>query len=250
MSSRSRGSSNRSLEQLLPRIPIWQTIIDVFPDNVYALTKMTDTQGRLADWQQAAAWLQRLAQTTPDEHWPKYQLAPVLLKLGRVDEYRKLCEEMLEQFDASSDPLHEGRAIQTCLWRDEAIDNPQRLVEQMEVLLEKVGTGNYSWQTRMGMAYLRSGNASDAIEWLVKPLEPDSSAVPAYEIRARAALAIAYHESGDNAKAKEVYQRAAERYAEEAPQAGVDDLGSRWHDWLICDLLLEEAKLKLDQTET
>ena len=42
----------------------------------------------------------------------------------------------------------------------------------------------------------------------------------------------------------------AERFAEEAPEAGVDDLGAEWHDWLICDLLLEEAKLNLDPLES
>ncbi len=203
----------------------------------------------MADWEQAAAWLGRLAQTTPEEHYPQYQLAPVLLKLGRVDEYQELCRGMLEQFDESSKPLYEGRAIQACLWHADAIDDPQRLVARMQAIFDHDPSQLFYRQTALGIAHLRSGSIEDAIEWLEKAIAPDSSTIPTCEVRALAALAIAYHKSGEEAKAKEVYELATERFAEEAPEAGVEDLGSAWPDWLICDLLLEEAKLQLDRSE-
>jgi Tfp pilus assembly protein PilF len=101
----------------------------------------------------------------------------------------------------------------------------------------------------LGIAHLRSGSTDDAIQWLEKPLEPDSNVLPTCEVRALAALAIAYHEGGNHDKANEVYQRATERYAAEAPKAGIEDLGSSWHDWLICDLLLDEAKTRFSAAE-
>jgi hypothetical protein len=53
---------------------------------------------------------------------------------------------------------------------------------------------------------------------------------------------MAYHESGAAAKASELLAQAEAMYAEEAPEHGTDDLGSSWYTWLVCELLLEEAK--------
>jgi tetratricopeptide (TPR) repeat protein len=166
----------------------------------------------------------------------------VLLKLGRVDKYRELCQAMLDQFDESSGRTIEGHAIQACLWHPDAVDDPQRLVARMQVILDGDSTYVDSHQTAMGIAQLRCGSPSDAIEWLEKPLGSDSSITPRTEIRILAPLAIAYHQTGKAAKAKEIYEQAMELYSEEAPESGMEDLGRSWHDWLICDLLLEEAR--------
>jgi tetratricopeptide (TPR) repeat protein len=245
-SSRSSSGAPYTYEQLACRLPVWETVLEVFPDNVDALQQLKYTHGRLAHWEQAAHCLERLTELTPEDSWPRYQLAPVLLKLGRVEEYRKLCQGMLDQFDQSSQPRDEGHAIRVCLWHGGAVDNPQQLVERMEAIFDKERSKLFYRQTVLGIAHLRSGSPDDAVVWLEKPLKLDSSVAPSGEIRSLAALAIAYHQSGDQTKAKQVYQQATERYAAEAPQAGSDDLGASWTDWLICDLLLDEAKTRLN----
>ena len=99
----------------------------------------------------------------------------------------------------------------------------------------------------MGLAHLRCGDAAEAVDWLEKVLEPGSDVVLVCEIRARAGLAMAYQDSGKGVKARDTLQLAIERYSEKAPKPGVEDLGSAWCDWLICELLLEEAKGKIDR---
>jgi hypothetical protein len=79
---------------------------------------------------------------------------------------------------------------------------------------------------------------------LEKPVGPEEN----YDrLRARnlSMLAMAYEESDDHAKAQELLGQAEEHFAENAPKLGVEDGTDRWCDWLICQLLLEEAREKV-----
>ncbi len=50
--------------------------------------------------------------------------------------------------------------------RADVVDDPQRLVDRMQAIFDDESSPLYFRQTTLGMAYLRSGNAIDAIEWL------------------------------------------------------------------------------------
>ena len=53
--------------------------------------------------------------------------------------------------------------------------------------------------------------------------------------------------SADRARAQELLDQATKLNAEEGPQFGVEDGPVNWCDWLICDLLLEEAEGKITE---
>ena len=197
---------------------VWEIFADVFPEDTTIVYNAAVRRAQAADWEPAAKWLRRVADADPEQHLPQYRLAPLLLKLDRLDEYQELCQGMLGRFDESAEPLQQSRAVQACLWHPSAVENPQRLVDQMQAVFDSAPSSLYYRQTALGLAHLRNGSATDAINWLEQALDPDSGIVPTCEVRALAALAMAHQQSGDQSKAEETIQRALERYDAEAPR--------------------------------
>ncbi len=243
------GANATDFERISSAIPIWERVLEFDPENTSTLGRLANYHARLADWERAAELHERLAVATPDDFVPQYYLATILLKLDRLDEYREQCHRLLAEFGASADLLLQRRAIQSCLLHETGSQNHDQLLAQIQGILDEVPIVLHWRLTTLGLAHLRSGNASEAKVSLEKVLELDSAS-PSSQVRALATLVLVYLAESDEAKARETLQRATERYAEVAPEAGRTDLGSSsWHGWLICDVLLTEAKTRLKALE-
>jgi len=242
---RGRPATDTSTAPLLRAIPVWEKVVDIAPDQTEALGSLADLHARATHWQRAAELFARLVEATPELYRPQSRLAPLCLKLGQADRYRELCHAMLEQFDESTSMSSKYTPIRTCLLQSGAVDDYQPLIAELRAILESKVDSTAATvahcQTALGIAQFRGGEHPQAIEWLEKAIEPEPLPWP-LEVRSLAVLAMAYHASGDEAKARELLDRATQRYDEEAPRPAEDDLGLSWHEWLICDLLLTEAK--------
>lgn len=215
-----------------------ERVIAMAPDDVATGKALADLYGRSGDWEKAADRLARLAELDADDYSSRSKLASVLLKLGRSERYVELCQEMQEKF---------GDSITAPLWQAGTMEDYGPIIEYQEARLAnpdlETSVRHYA-QWYLGCAYFRSGANSEAIEWMAKCLE--STAVRAHlEVRSRSVMAMAYYESDEQTKAREMLDRAVEVFAEEAPQSGVDDPSSGWQSWLVCELLLDEARSRI-----
>ncbi len=235
-------------DRMLHAIGVWEKVAEIDPQNVGRLRGLAEWHARLAHWERAAEFMQRSAAARPDEVAPRYYLATLLRRLKRDKEYRKLCQELRTEFDESADPAAQRRAIQACMWQNSGVQDYGALAARLKKVVDRVTISLHWRQTGLGIAYLRSGNTSDAKVLLEKVIE--SNTVPARgKVRALAALSLAYLADKDEALAHETLKRATELYAAAAPKAGSEDLGTNWHAWLICDVLLTEARTRLKVPE-
>jgi len=250
-----RPANDTSTAPLLRAIPVLEKLLDIAPDQTEALRSLANFHARAAHWERAAELLAPLVEAPPGDYGSQSRLAPVLLKLGQADRYRELCRGMLEQFDESTNVQSKYVAIRTCLWQPGAVDDYQPLTVELRAILESriresedAPAVTFAWyQATLGIAHFRAGEHPQAIEWLEKALESEPSRL--IEVHSLAVLAMAYHQSGDEDKARELLDLATQRYGEEAPRPAEDDLGSTWPAWLTCELLLTEAKAQIAAEE-
>ncbi len=194
--------------------------------------------GRCADWEKAAAECTRLAELDADDSSSRTRLAAVLLKLKRTERFRELCREMQKKFAGSSNAF---------VWQADAVDDYGPAIEYRRLYLDDpdlAPRSRFVAEVYLGLALFRGGEFSKAVEVLDKCMKSENGS-DLNRIRAASALAMAHHERGDQAKAREILAQAEDLYAQEAPEFGVDDPGPGWYSWLICELLLEEAKGKV-----
>ena len=223
-------------------------MLQVDPNHTPTLRRLANYHARLADWERTAELHKRLVVATPDDLGRRYYLATLLVKLDRIEEYREHCRQLLADFGESTDLLFQRRAIQACLWHESGSQNHDQLVARIQAIFENAPIALHWRQTTLGLAHVRAGNPNEAKECLEQVLQSES-APPSGKVRAMATLALAYLADQDEPKASEILQQATQLYAEEAPEAGRQDLGmTAWHGWLICDVLLAEAKKRLRVT--
>jgi tetratricopeptide (TPR) repeat protein len=221
------------LEWMREEMRLHNKILELDPNHTTALRMLGELHGRCADWEKAAERYTRLVELEPESYSWRYRLAPLLVRTDQNQRCRDLLRDRvfptLPLADASADD--KGRLYIQALRN--SLDNPDVSAERRPFN-----------QSYLGCAYLRSGQHAEAIEWLEKSIEPEGIN-PRLRIRGLSMLAMAHQESGKAAKARELLDQADELYAAEGPKFGVDDGHPNWYDWLICELLLEEAKEKI-----
>jgi tetratricopeptide (TPR) repeat protein len=239
-SVQSRGQTVLQIEQA-----IWWTgqVLKLDPLDRYAVVGRAHQYARLGQWPEAARDLSRAVELDPTEHWEWFRLAPVLQTLEDKKRYKEHCGQMLERFDESTGYLVSGRAIQSCLWSQDGVDDWNPIVELAEkhVLPSDGSPVDDPWRLcSAGIARYRNGQYESASEWLKKSLDAKSDSY--CETRALPVLAMSYHHLGRDEEAQEALEHARRNFDEKLPKLENGDLGSKWHNWLICRILLSEAE--------
>ncbi|HEX8199605.1 MAG TPA: protein kinase, partial [Isosphaeraceae bacterium] len=85
------------------------------PDRPEARPLRVAALARLGRWDEAAAALALWLEGNPADHFAWYQAAPVFLRRGDADGYRRHCRAMLERFGAATDPVLAERIAKASL---------------------------------------------------------------------------------------------------------------------------------------
>ena len=114
-------------------------------------------------------------------------------------------------------------------------------------LLERVSQARpavESAEEGKGLAEYRQANFAEAIEWTRKALRQSGNDY-ARDTQAYSVLAMALHRLNMAGEAREALRKATELADTKLPKLDSGDLGPSWHDWIIAQTLLREAKALL-----
>ena len=198
---------------------------------------------QFSEWSLAVRDLTNAIALNPDEHWNWYVLAPLLLETGNVEGFRQHCHAMLARFGATNDPAMAERAAKVCLMAPTSIEE---LAEAAKLAETAVTLGkDHSWaayfQFVKGLAEYRSGNFEKAAEWTKMALE-QAGEVFTRDVQAYSVLALAQYRLNHADEARAALSKAGEIAEGKLAKRGSGDLGPDWHDWIIAQILLREAR--------
>jgi tetratricopeptide (TPR) repeat protein len=227
---------DRLLEELI------SPAIQKEPGNVALLRNRAEFHARRGRWNEAAVDLTKVVELDPDTHDPWYFLAPLLLRNGEIEAYRRHCHAMLLRFGGSTVPVVAERTAKACLllhFSDSDLALATGLA-QTAVLAGPDHPFRGYFQFVKGLAEYRLGQYAHAEGWLRQSLAANNSGN--LVILARLALTMTCHQLGKTNVARYALVDAFEFGEKSFVNPATSDFGENWHDVLISHILLEEAK--------
>ncbi|SPE58694.1 putative Mitogen-activated protein kinase kinase [Verrucomicrobia bacterium] len=208
---------------------------------------------RLGRWPEAATNLSKALELKPSESTAGYQLAPLLLEINDLPGYGRLRHQALARFAQTGDPIVAGRiASLSLLVAAEGEDLASAVKLADEAAAAEYADGSLGWrQLAKGLAEYRRGRFADSVAWMDKALvTAGQQSLPGWnhEVeRNRKAMAyfvkgMAHFRMRDPAAAQGALSQGIEIVITQSPAPDSGDLGRDWPDWLIAQLLLQEAQ--------
>jgi tetratricopeptide (TPR) repeat protein len=191
------------------------------------------------DWAAVAADYARLVKVRPEDHWLWFRSAVLLAYLGREEEYRRVCGDMLERFGDTTDSAIAERTAKACSLLAGAVEDHKKLagLAELAVTREPAHPGMPWFLMTRGLVEYRAGRDADAAGWVEKGLAKDP---PAYaRVTGHLLLALVQQRMGRSEDARVALARARE-------MPPLEKSGGDWHDWMICDLLRREAEALIE----
>jgi serine/threonine protein kinase/WD40 repeat protein len=207
---------------------------------------------KLGQWAQAAGVYALLVESNPDNHWYWYRSAPLCLRTGNFEGYRRICREMLTRFGNTDELEIADRTAKTCSLAPEAVSEFAPVLK----LADWAVTGtekhrDYRWFVLVkGLAEYRAGHYDVAVDWMNR-FAPRAGGW-AWDATAFAVLAMAKHRlglaSGADAVGLAAEARAALGHAQAILAEKMPDpkegrpYGGDFQDWLHPQILVHEAQ--------
>lgn len=166
----------------------------------------------------------------------------VLILAGDRDGYRRLCGEMLTQFESATDESDMERTIKTCLLQSEAVDLADLPIETLDKALsaEEPTKTMLCWGSAARALYsYRAGDMPTAIDWANKCL--DNSVNGQQRAFALAVQSMSLQQLEPLEAARSALREATDLIHVDLAKFGEDRKRSSWQDWLIADMLRQEA---------
>jgi tetratricopeptide (TPR) repeat protein len=215
------------------------------PQRAQALILRGHFHAGLGQWDKAAADFTRAIELGSDDIFGAWcALAVLHLHAGRTDDYRSLCERLLERFDRKESLW----LVATCALAPRAVadlSGPVRIAEKLVARQPK----NAEHLAILGFALYRKGDLEGAVRRLKASLRPSSGLREVHA--AKLILAMACHRLGRRAQAQQLLREVTRWMDEEARQKGKEGAGRPvplpWAYRLGLQLLRREAEELLKQ---
>jgi eukaryotic-like serine/threonine-protein kinase len=195
-------------------------------------------------WQEAAKDFKRALEIAPNYHWDWYQCAPLLLHIGDLDGYRRLCRDMLQRFGQTDEPYVAERTAKVCLVLPDAVAD-QKLLQQ---LAKRAVTGTekhqaYVWfQIAKGMAEFRAGHFERSIQWLRESRMDSYATLGGGKPLGHLFLAMAHYRLGRTDEARAELTKATALIDAEVPSWNPDEGRVGGPDWIMAMAVRREAE--------
>jgi serine/threonine protein kinase/tetratricopeptide (TPR) repeat protein len=205
-------------------------------------------------WRESAKDLLAQIELNPKDFPALLAAAACLILGGDVDEHRKLCGRMAEQFRATTDPHEADIFIKICLLRAGSIDAANLPLKTLDKSLEEGRSGPVllSWFAACrGLAAYRAGDFQQAERWAVRSVEKAQGSLSAP--LALLVRALAEHQLGRQDKAQRSFAEASAMIPGELRMLGTNEyVGTLpvnayavYADLLIAEVLRREAEATL-----
>lgn len=180
----------------------------------------------------------------PNYHWDWFQCAPLLLHIGDVDGYRRLCRDMLQRFGQTDEPFVAERTAKVCLLLPDAVAD-QKLVQQ---LAQRAVTGTeqhlaYVWfQITKAMAEYRAGQFERSIKWLRESQMDSHATLGGGKALGHLFLAMAHYRLGRADEARAELTKATALIDAEVRNWNPDEGKVGGPDWFMAMVVRREAE--------
>jgi hypothetical protein len=218
-------------EEVMTEVPL------TIPQCSVIYNTLGEIYSRRGQWADAIRVFNKAMIADPTNHITYHDLAPVLVQIGDMDNYRSLCQRALNQFSETKDPIIAERIAKDCLMFQPSNGNLERLGKMAATAITG-GPTNNAWpyfQFVKGLAEYRLGHYAGAQEWLGKIVL--GVGVPPRDVEVQATLAMAQYRSGQT-NAAEAALAAGIKIVESEPNKS-DRID--WNDQIIAKTLLREA---------
>ena len=137
------------------------------PDDAEVRMRRGRALAESGQWDRAIADFAAAAASTPNKGVPRYALGVAYLAAGKSPQYRRVCEQALGDFAASSDPASVNAVARLGTLTPGAIEKAQQLVELAEVPV-LVNPKLWHYTESLGAARYRAGQFKEAVAALDK----------------------------------------------------------------------------------
>ena len=204
--------------------------------------------GRGGRWNEAAGAFAQKMEAHPDQLKNYRLLAPILLFRGDVEGYRKVCQQLVDRFKTTIDPVEADEVVRTCLLRpDSSVD--MSAVAGLADAAVNLGTQHpyFPWfELSKGLAEYRQGHFTSAESWAQKAL--GSPGQIERDATALSLLAMAQWQLNQNEAARLALNKASELVNENLPKLDGGDCGN-WVDVIGAHISLREARALIQQND-
>jgi tetratricopeptide (TPR) repeat protein len=202
--------------------------------------------GAAGQWEQAAAQYELAVKLDPADAHGRYMAAVAHVGAGRLDDYRRVCREMVARYADTDKPLDAERTVTACLLLPDKLDAGD--LEQVQNLAERAVSGgaknpNFRFGARAkGLADFRAGLHAEAVRRL-KQYAPDGNGLH-QDVIAYAVHAMAQFRLGKIEEARAALSQAQVILKTKRPDPKKDrpfEPGQS-HGWLYSEILCREAE--------
>jgi len=234
-----RLSSNQWQEMHEFRIEAATLLLGEAPKQIF---DRAQTMARKGEWEQAAAQFAKGLDVYKDDHWHWYQSGALQAYLNQSDEYGNHCRKMLDLFGDTEDPFIAERTAKLCfLLPDAAPDDPRPAT----LAEEAIGTrSDNSWfALASAISKYRAGQFQESLDRL-RIAQVRSGDQVYCNVLIELFRAMSQRQLGQQSAAENSLGKAIDLLNSNAPTAidDVVDYGPSWHDRLISQIILREAK--------
>jgi serine/threonine protein kinase/tetratricopeptide (TPR) repeat protein len=195
---------------------------------------------RRAHWQEAASHAALALKLQPDDHYHYHTLAALLAMNRDRPAYESICNRILTNFMAPTNPFVAERIVQDNLLLPRTGVDLQ-LMDRLADAAVTLGNGEPAlpyFQACKAMSNYRLGRFPEAIVWAEKAA---NSSLTFAQAKAYAVLAMARWQLGQMDAARDMLQKGGLLAPAVPPGTEPDDLGESWVAWLVARISLDEA---------
>ncbi|HWY74340.1 MAG TPA: serine/threonine protein kinase, partial [Verrucomicrobiae bacterium] len=200
-----------------------------------------DIHARHGEWRMAITNFAMGMKLVPSDHFAYHYLAPLLVQIGDLDGYRQCRETILRQFEKTNDPTVAERMAKACLILPPSTADFGAINQMVDTAIA-AGSNHAAWgyfQFVKGLAEYRQGRFASAAEWLGKI--PPQQRFSNRNAQASMVLAMAEHQLGRVDEARATLEQGLKTAGEKLDKSQ-SHLSEDWNDWIIAQVLMNEAK--------
>jgi serine/threonine protein kinase/Flp pilus assembly protein TadD len=187
---------------------------------------------------QSNSALAELIDLDPADHRSWYVAAILHLEAEAVDDYRRVCREMLRRFDRTPDPFVAERTAKSCFLAPSAVED-LATAQQLAQRASAVHSANHRFHLAQALGEYRAGNYERSLEHLQTSLSPEKES-PSLAKTAWLIRSMAEHQLQRPADAHNSFAKAQE-LIDQGPQPDNSLLTDAWADSQCLHLLHQES---------
>jgi tetratricopeptide (TPR) repeat protein len=229
------------------QVALIKIVMEANPEAAWAYRARGSAYVELGQWQDAAAYYDKLLELRPAFQDVWFENAYLRLKRGDKKGYRELCRRMLEQFGQSKDVNEFAILAHTWVLAPQTPDDATRAVQLAEqrMSLTRANPIHGLWSVHvLSLAYYRNDLNDKAVECVAKG--PKDRANVEYNLLNALVLAMAHYRLKHKDEAQKWLEQARQAIDQENRKREKDGAfappGWHWRGWLAVQMLRQEAE--------